>query len=234
MRIRKTIFGRIKDKYIASIISYYSFQNNVLDAKSINNGIAYNLSYATGKVGNSAVFNGTSSYISIADSLSLDLGSNRAFSIVFSLYKTATGNTFFINKRDTNSTAEFQIAYVESGTNLVFQIFSAGDISVGNIQAAVTYAIPLNTWVNYGFSFDGISDAKIYINGILSSLTSSIIGTFTSMANTNSKIVIGKTGFGSSQFINGKVDEFGLFSRVLTAAEFLKINNKINAGKSLI
>lgn len=228
------IYGR---KYaIPNLVSAYKMQNNVLDSLGVNNGTAYNLTYDTGKVGQSAVFNGSSSYIGIAKTPSLEFAST-GFTIMLSVYLIGTNQPVtFISVRDTNAKAEFQVGYEKTGGGvdiLSFQVFSGSNIT-SYITTAENYTIPLNTWVNYAITYDLGTDIKIYRNGILVSGTLATTGTFVSMINTNSRLVLGKNGYSGLALLNARMDEVYVFNKALTSTEIATYNATINSGNSLL
>lgn len=227
------IFGR---KYaIPNLVSAYKMQNNVLDSLGVNNGTAYNLTYDTGKVGQSAVFNGSSSYIGIAKTPSLEFAST-GFTIMFSVYLIGTNQPVtLISVRDLNSKAEFQVGYEKpGGLDLVnFQIFSSSNIA-SYITAVEVYTIPLNTWVNYAVTYNLGTDAKIYRDGVQVSSGVSTTGTFVSMLNTTSRLVLGKNGYSGLALLNARMDEVYVFNKALTSTEIATYNATINSGNSLL
>lgn len=232
--IHHLVFGR---KYaIPNLVSAYKMQNNVLDALGVNNGTAYNITYDTGIAGQSAVFNGSSSYIGIAKTPSLEFAST-GFTIMFSVYLVGTNQPVtFISVRDTNAKAEFQLLYEKTGGGvdiLNFQVFSGSNIT-SYITTGENYTIPLNTWVNYAITYDLGTDAKIYRNGSLVSGIASTVGTFVSMQNTTSRLVLGKNGYSGLALLNARMDEVYVFNKALSSTEIASYNSTINAGNSLL
>ena len=228
------VFGR---KYaIPNLVSAYKMQNNVLDSLGVNNGTAYNLTYDTGKVGQSAVFNGSSSYIGIAKTPSLEFAST-GFTIMFSIYLIGTNQPVtFISVRDTNAKAEFQVGYEKTGggvDSLSFQVFSGSNIT-SYITTGENYTIPLNTWVNYAVTYDLGTDIKIYRNGVQVSSVVSTTGTFVSMTNTNSRLVLGKNGYSGLALLNARMDEVYVFNKALSSTEITSYNAIINSGNSIV
>lgn len=225
------IFGR---KYaIPNLVSAFKFQDNVSDALGNNVATAYNITYDTGKVGKSAKFNGSSSYVGIARTASLDFAST-GFTVMMSIYKSATGDVTFLSCRDTNAKAEYQVGYTEIGTSLSFTIFSGGAIT-SNISVSENMAIPLDTWINYAFVYGGgTTDLKIYRNGSLVSSGVSTSGTFVAMTNTTSRLVLGKNGYSGLALYDGREDEVYVFNKALTATEIATYNAIINSGNSIV
>jgi len=71
---------------IGNLIRYYRFNNDVTDEVGLGNGTPSNITYVTGKSGQAADFNGSSSYVSVPDSndLSFTDGANdNPFSVSF-------------------------------------------------------------------------------------------------------------------------------------------------------
>ena len=228
------VFGR---KYaIPNLVSAYKMQNNVLDSLGVNNGTAYNITYDTGIAGQSAVLNGSSSYIGITRTPSLEFAST-GFTIMFSVYLIGTNQPVtFISVRNTNTKAEFQFAYEKTGgitDNLFFHVFSGGGVT-NYISVSDLYTIPLNTWINYAITYNLGTDIKIYRNGVQVSIGVSTTGTFVSMINTNSRLVLGKHGYSGLALLNARMDEVYVFNKALTSTEIATYNATINSGNSLL
>ena len=58
---------------LANIISRWKLNGNSLDEKGLNNGTDSNISYVTGKIGQGASFNGSSSKIGIGNNASIQI-----------------------------------------------------------------------------------------------------------------------------------------------------------------
>jgi len=77
----------------------------------------------------------------------------------------------------------------------------------------------LNTWVHVAIVYDNTAGAKFYINGVLDSSAAFA----TSQTATLASVKIGS--WGTSRYFSGKIDDFRLFDRVLSAAEIAQIYN---------
>jgi len=220
----------------SNIVSYYKMENNVLDSVGVNNGTATGITYAAGLVGQNAIFNGTSSFVSIPDAnnLSFTNGTNDLpFSISMIANFAATGDRWLINKRTaTTGGDEYSLALYQNV--LYLSLFNHN--TSGNITKSCNFTPVLNQNYKLTVTYNGSglhTGLSIYIDGA-SVGASSLSGVYERMNNGTSQVVIGRAAWASSFFFNGKIDEVSVFNTELNNGQTSEINAKLNSGQSLI
>lgn len=193
----------------ASLVSYWRFEGNSNDSKSTNNGTDTAMSYTGGKYGLSGNFNGTTSFISVADNAALSPASMTLSVWVFFKALPTSGNIQgIVDKRDNVSgTAGWLLQMFNNGTSMLVAWQGTG--TSGNWQ----YTPTLNTWHHMCVTHTGTT-IKLYIDSVYQGAS----GSFT-ITNFASPMLIGKRSDGG--FFTGLIDDLAIFSRVLTAQEVL-------------
>ena len=184
-------------------------------------------------------FNGSSAYVSVADSslLSFGDGSNdSAFSFSLWVYFDSTGSTqSIITKGNYFTDAEYWI-YRPNNGNINFRIYdnSTGDSFLGKY---ISGGAPLNQWIHFTVTYDGSSlegGIKIYKNGVIGTMASSSGGSnYTAMENLAAPLQIGYHT-DSSIYISGKMRDVKIFDVELTAAQVLTEYGANNRTDDLI
>ena len=217
------------------LVAYYPFNGNTSDVSgNNNNGTPFgNVSYITdpfGNAGSAVAFGGTVSQgrVSIDHSATLHFTTGASFAFwarVSSAVGTfgngnvgAGGSQCFFAKAGDAGGGFWQLSSIQSG-NLRHQI---GNNSVATLTADFSpYA--LSQWVHYIVTMDA-SGHRTYVNGVLQN-SNEISANFAAMVNR--PLVIGR--FNSNWYpLNGGIDEFRVYNRVLTADEITALaNNEI-------
>ena len=77
----------------------------------------------------------------------------------------------------------------------------------------------MNAWNHVAVSFDGSAgELKLYLNGTLRDTVSSGLPSTTQSGTTSNKPLIGKY-YANSSYFAGKIDDMGIWKRVLSATE---------------
>ena len=172
-------------------------------------GTASNITYAAGKFGNAAVFNGSSSYI--LASAFMPTGS--AARSVSAWVKTTVSNT--------NMTI---LMYGSGGTNnyFIFRILNGklGIAFYANDHDFTATGLTDGNWHHAVATYDG-SSAKVYLDG-------SLIGTGSAGAvSTNSNnVAIGGYSNGVDALFNGSIDQVRIFNTALSQAAVTALYNE--------
>jgi len=107
--------------------------------------------------------------------------------------------------------------YIEARTGGAFVItMQLG----GTIYSISDTSYSTGTWYHVGFTYDG-DTLILYINGVEKARDESISGIITTF---NESVFFGSRA-GSSQWFNGKIDEVGIWSRVLNSTEISELYN---------
>ncbi|HEX5782201.1 MAG TPA: PQQ-dependent sugar dehydrogenase, partial [Solirubrobacteraceae bacterium] len=163
---------------------------------------------AMGRFGTALSFNGTSSWVTVPDSPSLDLTTGMTLEAwVNPVQLTGTWRTL-IFKQTTNGMA--YALYAADGANR-----PRGQVQIGGEQNAVgTAALPLNAWTHLATTYDG-STQRLFVNGVQ----------VASRAQTGSAAVstgvlrIGGNSIWAAERYRGLIDEVRVYDRALTATE---------------
>ncbi|HSZ85091.1 MAG TPA: LamG domain-containing protein [Puia sp.] len=224
------------------LVAYYNFNNgNLNDSSGFNNKIVFNNATPAadrfGNANNAYSFDGSSSYMQVTNSQSLNSSSITLFAIVKvnGFYMGSCHGNQVLGKGYPDLTNGFYcIRFTDTSTqndcsapaNTSDEIFegSYGDVGSGN----GTYAygnnsiIQIGQWYNIIFTFDGFS-AKFYVNGQLQGTRSNINVSFT--PNTND-FFIGKYEDPTfPYYFNGVIDEIRIYNRALAGGEISSLNN---------
>lgn len=231
--------GEVSIIPLANIISYYQFDNNVLDSIGSNNGTATDVTYASGQVGNVGVFNGTTSKVIIPSSTDLSFTNgvtDLPFSVSFLAKHDVLSRRMVCGKGGT--TAQEYFIYYRDGYYW-FYMQSSTTNNIERIYISSNDFLPINETHHIICTYDGSeldSGLNIFINGVISSVTRFTNAPYTGMVNRGGSTYIGTYPFddGTSLFADGNLDEIAFFNKKLSQSEITEIYNLHNAGLPLI
>ncbi len=172
-----------------------------------------NLSWANGPLGQTLIFDGSSSYASIPHSLILDAGADDNFSFAFWFYKTSAVETFIFLKHTSADNSGYILYHSEAGL-VSFLTYSFGDI-----KAAISDPVPLDTW-HHGVAVRNQTDGyvMIYIDGYFVNQMAESSRTLTNLGAFN----IGATEV-PDMYFPGRLNHILVFNRVLSPNEILNL-----------
>jgi hypothetical protein len=206
------------------LVSYYKLDSNSNDSYGTNNGTDTAVSYVSGKVGNAASFNGSTSYTSIADNnnLSFTNGTNDLpFSVSFWFKMTSLTVGFFVSKSSSGfatNVGEWNV-YYNSGNMVV--LFS--NKTTGYLANNFAFTPVIGTWYHAVMTYSGNSlnsGIKLYVDSISKPFVSINSGVYTSMQNTSSNMIFGQEKAGGGSFkLNGELDEISIYNVAITQTE---------------
>jgi hypothetical protein len=206
-----------------SLVGYYPFTGNANDySGKSNNGTVNGATLTTDRFGNpnsAYSFNGTTDYISVLNSPSIDTfpnGQSISIWLKITAYPTNGKENVFIDKRD-NSNKYYQ-AFLSDYNNIDSAVYrfgqSAGVSSqANNIKSSM---IPINNWFNLTYTTD-LNTTNSYLNGVL-------INTFISASpigvNTN-PLLFGKgnRSVSNESAYTGLLDDIRIYNRALDSTE---------------
>ena len=213
-----------------NLVAYYKYDsNNSNDSVSSNHGTDTSISYSACKINNGAVFNGSSSKITVP-------------SAIYSLFNSTNNWTFsswiYIASNPGSNYAIYSgIAGVSNGgyyRNFTAVITSTGEFMAQRCNgagAAIDYVYTtgsLNTgaWNLCVATYDG-STLSVSLNGASSQTVSSTISATSATVGTLGLWTEGSVDY---YWLNGKQDETGFWSRAITSTEITEL---YNAGAGL-
>ena len=206
------------------LVAYYPFNGNANDESGkLNHGTVHSATLTTDRFGieNRAYsFNGINNYISIGSVLNLPMGnSSRTISVWLNPANLAgqwTLTTIAYGNASTSNAYMFGL-----GQNVI-----AVQGWASNFNAPLTYLT--NQWINAVCTYDG-TNVSIYVNG---SLIGS--GTNTTWNTTGTEFYLGgRVSLGNS-FFDGKLDDIGIWNRVLSNTEIQQLYTEGSISDSRI
>jgi hypothetical protein len=199
---------------------------NASDSFSTNTLTNSNVTYSAQKIGNGAVFNGSSAKL-VAGSAVLPLGA-KSISFWFQSSATATNMTVLGNG-NWDIAENGSSAYIGSGdSKITFQLKNTSAVNV----IATSISVCDNVLRLITYTWDGTTSTnslKVYING---SLDTQATATATEVNSPGGNLTIGATRTRDLYWLNGKIDELGVWNRALTSDEVTELYNSTN-GKQL-
>jgi alpha-mannosidase len=174
-----------------------------------NTGTLTNTTWVTGRYGQGLRFNGSSSYVTIADAPSLDLGSTGSVEAWVRLDALNVWHGI-VAKGNVNTTAGHNYALeVNNGNRVECGIGNGGSSDVVHSTTVLKSA----TFYHLACVWTG-TQLQVYVNG---ALEASGLQTITPVGNLSS-LSIGQYG-GNADRTNGLIDEVRISSRALTQTE---------------
>lgn len=187
-----------------SLKALYKFDGDATDATGVYDGTATNVTYASGKFGNCAVFNGSSSKIVVPVSFwNLPLGRSVSF------WLKAPDVPSFVPISGTTSYS----GYIQRITANNLTLFSATDASLGVLTGVLD-----NTW-HFITIVETLTASYGYKDGVLIFTSSADAVSATTTMN------IGCYSSGSLWF-NGSIDQVRIFNKALTPLEVASLYNE--------
>jgi len=211
-------------------IATYMLDNNADNISNNYNGQENNITYAQGKYGGAAVFNGSNSVVTfganIFQNANITISAWINPNVSNTSVKTIYGNTsyvngtqfhgFIISARNDSGSDKIFVQHYPSGTS----VYSTGSIS-------------LNSYTYIAVSLTG-SQTKIYINGSLDSThsaTYSYSGSQTATASIGAYILQDYTGSTTYDEFSGSIDQVRIYDSALSANDVSNIyNNEVQAN----
>ena len=221
-----------------NIVASYPFENNANDTTGINNGVTDNVTYVSGKVGNAANFNGSSSDIIINDPDVLSFtsgGSDIPFSISFYInFNSVTSTQLFLNKTSA-SDREWEVRF--DATYMRFYVYQ----NPTTWQAAYmnNNRITINQWHHIVCTYDGRGlnareGMNYYLDGVFIGRDGAAASnTYTGTTNTNANVNIGQFHTGTLRF-NGIIDELFFWDVELNQNQVTDLYNLQRDGVNIL
>jgi len=205
------------------LVGYWPFCGNANDDSGHgNNGTVNGATLTSDRFGNANSafsFNGTNNFIELVNSAQLDYMNNFSISTWYQVNNTSPQFQFLVSKDlmgdPPNGDWDFYINY----NKVKFDI----TINTNNNSGTQNSLIQPNTWNHALITRNSSSGLiNIYINGILENSFTGYIGPY---SNTQ-KMNFGRQGSSNQHFLNGKLDDIGIWNRVLTPNEVTQLYNQ--------
>ena len=186
-------------------------------------GTASNITYAAGKFGDAAVFNGSSSSIGISSS-TINPANIYSISMWVSFDNASAYTGFFCNNTSAFRVGEISIMKPNATTLQIFSGGQAGTNLLDALTAQPTSAFVNNTWYHIVVISDrSISNqrAKVFVNGTECSYTAYAANQASVSTYSDTKI-----GLADNQFFPGKIDQVRIFNSDLSQAAVTALYNE--------
>jgi len=186
------------------------------NGETFNDGTIYGADYTTGKYGNALQFDGIiDDYVNAGSGSSLDIYGEITLEAWVKV-NAVSANSPFVVARIGNGWATWDYGLffdtVGGGEGRWGAHFSNGVDDWNNI--AQNQAVTPGTWQHIVGTYDGVSIAKLYINGVLVKTNNYAITMISSPIDTTR---IGNSG--GSAYANAVIDEVKIYNRVLSQSE---------------
>ena len=200
-------------------VRVFNTELSASDATTLARGIATsysgqesNITYNTGAFGKAAIFNGSSSKITVPDSSDNLNFSNHIGTISAWVNFNSFSNEPIVCKRGTgNPGARSYIFAVTTGGVIQWYTYNT-DSNAQNVSSTST--ISTNRWYHLAVTLDQ-TNIKIYIDGVLDTTASS---TYTSIQDDGADFTIGYRGKNSGfNYADGSIDQVRIFNTALSA-----------------
>lgn len=221
--------GLIKD-----LVSYYRLDeesgvriNSVIGATDLtdNNTVGFSADGVSSKTENCADFVAANEEYLSHGGAELRLGDSD-WSISAWIKSDITSNQDVVGIWKTSfNNREWRIFYSSSFNEYQFEISSNGES--GGVSSVRSGAVSSGTWYNHIIVHDSVNNTiKYYLDGSLKNTTSHSGGAFEG----DGEFRMGHT-FSSTEFFDGKIDEFGVWSRVISARDISDLYNNGDGRK---
>lgn len=218
----------VNGSLVNGLVAYYPFCGNANDDSGHgNNGTVNGATLTTDRFGNANSaysFNGSSSYINIPNSSSLQFSGGITYSVWFNATNIPVGavnSTSYLMSKGSDNLATSWISYLDTG-EISLRIYNTNTLNNAATVPSSQLSISTNQWYHATFTFDG-TNAKAYINGVL---ISSVASTYTTFSNIYDLKFGRRHTSGLPYFFNGKLDDIGVWNRALTAQEVTQLYNQ--------
>jgi hypothetical protein len=231
------LFSQTLPSYVPndSLLGWWGFTGNANDESGNgNNGTVYGASLATDRHSNpnsAYSFNGITDYIEVADTPLLRLN-NTDFTFSFWVKIdtfTAAATAFIVKREVSNYNGWLLFANSSFNNQLELKTSQGADPSIRSDST-----LSENVWHHVALVYHQTSTLDFYFDGILSSSHSS--GGLSFNANCTAVMRFGhdtQTPPGS-YFINGSMDDIGIWNRALTAQEISNLNSETTTSVNQI
>jgi hypothetical protein len=222
----------------SGLVAYYNFNGgNTNDSSGFNNKIILNnnATAATDRFGNANnafSFDGSSSYMKVANSPSINPNSITLFAIVKvnGFYAGAcNGNQILGKGYPDGINGWFVMRFIDTTNthcsgppNTNTELFGAAFGDSGPASTAYGENNPIQTgdWYNLVYTYDG-HYAKFYLNG---QLTETTLASVSFTPNTNDLFIGRNEDPAYPYYFNGVIDEIRIYNRALSAGEINQLN----------
>jgi hypothetical protein len=206
--------------YQDTITAYYKFDGNANDETTNYDGTESNITYEFGRFGTAAVFNGTSSYVSLTDipsSVSADISISAWINA-----DTLSGDRTIVSLRE-NRLIEISInSGYSAGQRLEFKFYDGVSNKVINLNENL---ITVGNWHHVCLTAQAGGNMIAYFDGVAQGSPLAIGNVYPAGQGDT----IGAYISGSGGFFDGKIDQVRIYGLLLDATEVANLYNEKQA-----
>jgi Concanavalin A-like lectin/glucanases superfamily/Secretion system C-terminal sorting domain len=204
------------------LIGYWPFNGNANDASiNLNNGSVTGASLTTDRFGNlnsAYSFNGTSNYIMVPNTSGLSGFNDITISawVNMSQFSGIQGvvTKWFFTLNCGSNTDNYNASFSSNSIN-----FATNNNNLSGFFCPQTFTSgDLNVWKHFVFVSNSTTGISIYINGVLAGTAATSGG----ICSSTNPLYFGAVN-PTTRFLNGKLDDIGIWNRALTACEISKL-----------
>lgn len=208
--------------------AYYKLDNSAEDEKGSYDGTETDIEYRFGRYGQAAVFNGSSSEISLPTSL---VNSQNTFTVsLWAKTNTNTNYSYLFSFGKTSDSDGFGLARANSSTTsggLNGTTLAAEELylNVGSSFIGINFTVDEGIWNHFAVSYTG-STAKIYVNGNLRQTYTNAQGIPSLGIDASGNAAYIGRYVGTAFRWNGNIDQFRVFHSILTDDQVTELYNE--------
>ncbi len=201
----------------ADAIGIFGFENSVSNAVGINHGTVFGSpAYVPGVNGQAMNFDAVGNYVTLPAGI-LNVGDITIATWVY--WNGGSGVWQRVFDFGNNTTQYFFLSPSSPSGKLRFAITTG---SYQNEQALETAAMPSNQWTHVAVTLQGGTTGKLYVNGSLVASNSITLRPSTINPTVN---YLGKSQWPGDALLNGRLDDFQIYNRALSAFEIACLAN---------
>lgn len=222
----------------SGLVAYYNFKGGSLhDSSGYGNDIIFNSATQTsdrfGIPGNAYSFDGSTSYMKVTNSASINPDNITLMAIVkFNAFNTGTCkmNQILMKGSADEDIGVYGLRVIQADGNCYTPLDTAtekfkgvfGNYGANSYVIDSNYFVHTKTWYTVVYTYDGLT-SKIYVNGQLHSTRVMTA----QLTDNNSDLFIGKTQNPSFPYLfNGVINEIRIYNRALNLGAIKQLNNQ--------
>jgi hypothetical protein len=207
------------------LVSYYKLDGNSNDSVGSNNGTDTSISYSAGKISNAASFNGSSSYINLPSDISkLFEGTNKYTFSCWAKFNNFSSMMFLLTSITSTASSypnRNLIIFSNDSGGLEVQRYNG---STSNNASTASGIISTGIYYHIVVTYDGAL-LKIYVNNVEKVSISATLNASNGGYSCLGKLIQNNSNY---YYLNGNIDEVGIWSRALTSDEITQLYNNGN------
>lgn len=219
-RLQSAAQGQSRDTRTTALWHLEETGSSMTDSSgNAHTGTATNTTQVTGKFGNGRDFNGSTSYVSIADNDAFSLMSTGEITLSAWINPDAIagGSRTFILTKGTTSNFEWSLGLSSTGAPSCEQWTLAG---ANTLAVSATGSVATGKWQHIACTITTGKQMQVFLDGQLVASTETSSG---SIGNGTSAVNIGRRGDNAETEFDGKIDEVRIDSVVRSAEEIAAI-----------